>query len=97
MPPSVGDPRRIAAQQSDAGPSLRQALRSLRAGQWRARQAASDLNVERLIWAADFPHQESDWPDSDAVFAHNFGGVPPDEVYKMTVGNALRFFRVDGS
>ncbi|MCH7608489.1 MAG: amidohydrolase [Chloroflexi bacterium] len=55
------------------------------------------MNVERLIWAADFPHQESDWPDSDGVFAHNFGGVPDDEVYKMTVGNALRFFRIDGS
>ena len=55
------------------------------------------MNVERLIWAADFPHQESDWPDSDRILAHNFEGVPADEVYKMTVGNAMRFFRVNGS
>jgi predicted TIM-barrel fold metal-dependent hydrolase len=52
------------------------------------------LNVDRLIWANDFPHQESDWPDSDRVLAHNFAGVPRDEVHKMTVGNAVEFFRL---
>ena len=52
------------------------------------------LNVDRLIWANDFPHQESDWPDSDKVLAHNFAGVPRDEVHKMTVGNAVDFFRL---
>ena len=52
------------------------------------------LNVDRLIWAADFPHQESDWPDSDAVMEHNFTGVPQDEVYKMIVQNAVDFFHL---
>ena len=33
------------------------------------------LNVDHLVWAADFPHQESDWPDSDEVMEHNFTGV----------------------
>ena len=52
------------------------------------------LNVERLIWANDFPHQESDWPESHKVLAHNFTGVPKDEVHKMTVQNAVDFFHL---
>ena len=52
------------------------------------------LNVDHLVWAADFPHQESDWPDSDEVMKHNFTGVPDDEVYKMTVQNAVDFFHL---
>ena len=52
------------------------------------------LNVERLIWANDFPHQESDWPESNKVLEHNFKGVPADEVHKMTIGNAVEFFRL---
>jgi predicted TIM-barrel fold metal-dependent hydrolase len=52
------------------------------------------LNVDRLIWANDFPHQESDWPESHKVLAHNFAGVPADEVHKMTVQNAVDFFHL---
>ena len=52
------------------------------------------LGVDRLMWAADFPHQESDWPNSDKVMAHNFHDVPADEVQKMTVDNAQRFFKI---
>jgi uncharacterized protein len=52
------------------------------------------LNVNRLIWANDFPHQESDWPESNKVLEHNFKGVPAHEVHKMTVQNAADFFRL---
>ena len=51
--------------------------------------------MERLIWANDFPHQESDWPESHKVLKHNFQGVPADEVHKMTVQNAVDFFHLD--
>lgn len=53
------------------------------------------MGVDKLIWAADFPHQESDWPHSDEVIEHNFRGVPEDEVYKMIAGNAIRFFHLN--
>jgi len=46
------------------------------------------------MWGSDFPHQESDWPESHKVLAHNFTGVPQDEVHKMTVRNAAEFFRL---
>ena len=53
------------------------------------------MGVDKIMWAADFPHQESDWPDSDEVIEHNFHGIPEDEVYKMVAGNAIRFFHLN--
>ena len=52
------------------------------------------INVDRLIWGSDFPHQESDWPESLRVIEKNFAGVPADEKYKMVCGNAVEFFRL---
>jgi predicted TIM-barrel fold metal-dependent hydrolase len=53
------------------------------------------MGVDNLIWAVDFPHQESDWPDSSLILEHNFHDIPKDEVYKMVAGNAMRFFHLD--
>ncbi len=52
------------------------------------------INVNNLIWGSDFPHQESDWPDSMNVIERNFTGVPPAEKQKMVCGNAVAFFRL---
>lgn len=52
------------------------------------------MGVDRLMWAADFPHQESDWPNSDRVIEFNFQGVPEDEISKMVCGNAKSFFKI---
>lgn len=52
------------------------------------------INVERLIWGSDFPHQESDWPESTKVIERNFAGVPEAEKHKMVCGNAVEFFRL---
>ncbi|MEE8517944.1 MAG: amidohydrolase family protein [Dehalococcoidia bacterium] len=52
------------------------------------------MGVDKLMWAADFPHQESDWPHSDKVIAYNFHDVPEDEVRMMTVTNAQRFYHI---
>ena len=52
------------------------------------------IGVERLIWGSDFPHQESDWPDSLKIIERNFAGVPADEKYQMVCGNAVSFFRL---
>ena len=55
------------------------------------------IGVERLIWGSDFPHQESDWPDSLKIIERNFAGVPGDERYKMTCGNAAEFFHLSSA
>jgi predicted TIM-barrel fold metal-dependent hydrolase len=52
------------------------------------------INIARLMWGSDFPHQESDWPDSLKVIDKNFAGVPDEEKHKMVCGNAMDFFRL---
>ena len=55
------------------------------------------MGVDKLIWATDFPHQESEYPHSHAVVAKNFAGVPADETYQMVAGNVIRFFHLETS
>ncbi len=52
------------------------------------------INVDRLMWGSDFPHQESDWPESLKIIERNFAGVPEEEKHKMVCGNAVEFFRL---
>jgi predicted TIM-barrel fold metal-dependent hydrolase len=52
------------------------------------------INVDHLIWGSDFPHQESDWPESLRIIDKNFAGVPEDEKHKMVCGNAVQFFHL---
>jgi predicted TIM-barrel fold metal-dependent hydrolase len=53
------------------------------------------INVDNLMWGSDFPHQESDWPESLNIIEKNFAGVPDDEKHKMVCGNAVDFFRLE--
>ena len=55
------------------------------------------INVDCLIWGSDFPHQESDWPESMGVIERNFAGVPSVEKHKMVCGNAMEFFHLVSS
>jgi predicted TIM-barrel fold metal-dependent hydrolase len=52
------------------------------------------INVNRLMWGSDFPHQESDWPESLKIIDKNFAGIPEAEKHKMVCGNAAEFFRL---
>jgi predicted TIM-barrel fold metal-dependent hydrolase len=51
--------------------------------------------VDNVMWASDFPHLESDWPNSRKVIAENFAKSTEDEIWKMTVGNAVDYFHLD--
>ena len=55
------------------------------------------IGVDKLIWATDFPHQESDWPDSRRILELNFEGVPAGEVEMMVSGNVSRLFGLDNA
>ena len=55
-----------------------------------------NMGVDRLIWATDFPHQESDWPDSQPLIDRIFAGVPEDEKHKTLVSNVVEFFHLNG-
>ena len=50
------------------------------------------IGVESLMWASDFPHSDSTWPNSRAVIARDFEGVPDDEVRKMVAENAAALY-----
>jgi predicted TIM-barrel fold metal-dependent hydrolase len=55
------------------------------------------LGLDKILWATDFPHQESEFPHSDRVIGKNFDGVPEAEVAQIVAGNAIRFFRLDAT
>jgi predicted TIM-barrel fold metal-dependent hydrolase len=55
------------------------------------------IGVDKILWATDFPHQESEFPHSDRVIEKNFAGVPSDEVQQIVAGNAIRFFHLDAT
>lgn len=58
-------------------------------------QMRNIMSADRLIWGSDFPHQESDWPNSMEVIEKNFAGVPEDQTYKMVCGNAVGFYHLE--
>jgi len=58
------------------------------------RIARQEMGVDKVMWASDFPHLESDWPNSRKVIAENFAGVSEEELWKMTVGNAVKYFHL---
>jgi predicted TIM-barrel fold metal-dependent hydrolase len=53
------------------------------------------IGVDRVIWGTDFPHQESEWPNSMGVVERNFDGVPETEKTKMVAGNIIRLLHLD--
>ena len=59
------------------------------------RIARQEMGVDKVLWASDFPHLESDWPNSAKVIEENFAGVPEEAKWKMTVGNAAKYFHLD--
>ena len=54
-----------------------------------------DIGIDSLMWASDYPHPDSTWPDSHASIKKQFAGVPADEVKKMTYENVARFYHLN--
>jgi predicted TIM-barrel fold metal-dependent hydrolase len=53
------------------------------------------LGPDNFMWACDYPHPDSTWPESRQVVAEHFAQVPPDEARRMAAGNAARLYRLD--
>ena len=58
------------------------------------RAVRQEIGVDRVMWATDFPHMESDWPNSQQALSANFDGIPDEERAKMVCGNAVEFFHL---
>jgi predicted TIM-barrel fold metal-dependent hydrolase len=54
-----------------------------------------DIGVDRIMWAADFPHAEGTSPYSRQALAIAFDGVPLAEVTKMTSTTAADVYGFD--
>jgi uncharacterized protein len=51
---------------------------------WVAFQMKNLCNIKRLLWANDFPHSDSTWPDSQALLEEHRAGLT-DEEFKLIV------------
>ena len=58
-------------------------------------RARHEIGVKNMFWATDFPHAESDWPESQAVIEEIFTGVPEDELRQMLGGNVIEYFHLN--
>jgi predicted TIM-barrel fold metal-dependent hydrolase len=47
-----------------------------------------------LMWASDFPHSDSTWPNSREVIARDFEGVPDGERRKMIAENVAALYDI---
>jgi uncharacterized protein len=47
------------------------------------------------MWASDFPHTDSTWPDSRKVVERDFAGVPEDVKRKIVFDNARALYNIN--
>jgi len=50
------------------------------------------LGVDRCMWASDYPHTDSTFPESRRVVAETLGALPADAVRKLTVTNCADLY-----
>jgi predicted TIM-barrel fold metal-dependent hydrolase len=53
------------------------------------------IGVDKIMWATDFPHHATDWPNSLALVEKLVAGVPEDERRQIVCDNALRYYKLD--
>jgi predicted TIM-barrel fold metal-dependent hydrolase len=51
-----------------------------------------EIGIERLMWECDYPHNDSNWPNSRKLFAEQVVDVPDDDVAMMGEQNARTLF-----
>jgi predicted TIM-barrel fold metal-dependent hydrolase len=52
------------------------------------------MNVDRLMWANDFPHSDATWPDSQALLAEHAAGLSPYARERILHVNAADLYRI---
>jgi predicted TIM-barrel fold metal-dependent hydrolase len=51
-----------------------------------------DIGIDALMWASDYPHSATTWPESAQSIAETFEGVPQPELRKIVHDNAARLY-----
>ena len=47
---------------------------------------------DNLLWASDYPHPDSIWPNSKATIERTMGHLPPETLKKLTHDNAAKLY-----
>ncbi len=55
-----------------------------------------EIGVERIMWSTDYPHTNSNWPNSQRIAAYEFRDVPVSERRMIMRDNAARLYRLNG-
>ena len=50
------------------------------------------LGADRVMWASDYPHPDSTWPESQQAIADNFTGIPPRTARRILCENAKALY-----
>jgi predicted TIM-barrel fold metal-dependent hydrolase len=53
------------------------------------------LDVDMVTWECDYPHSDSNWPESPEVLAQSMVGVSDSDVDKITHLNAMKHYNYD--
>ena len=59
---------------------------------WVAFKMADMVNVERLMWANDFPHSDSTWPNSQAILAEQTAELAPAARRRIVHDNVAELY-----
>ncbi|HTY18111.1 MAG TPA: amidohydrolase family protein [Myxococcota bacterium] len=62
---------------------------------WVAFQSADLMNWRRLLWANDFPHSDSTWPDSQAVLAEHASRLTAEQRRAILCDNTAELYGID--
>ena len=50
---------------------------------------------DNLLWATDYPHPDSIWPNSRKIMQETMGHLPPETIRKLTHDNAAKLYGLD--
>jgi predicted TIM-barrel fold metal-dependent hydrolase len=62
---------------------------------WTAFGYAGDMNWRRLMWANDFPHSDSTWPDSQQLLATHTADLADEQRRAILGGNVAELYGID--
>jgi predicted TIM-barrel fold metal-dependent hydrolase len=57
--------------------------------------ALTQFYGDNLLWATDYPHPDSIWPNSRRVAEEMMGHLPPETMRKITRDNAARLYGIE--
>jgi len=62
---------------------------------WTAVKMVDQLNINRLLWANDFPHSDSTWPLSQQLVAQHMAHLTPQQQRLILRDNCIELFGMD--